>query len=230
MQESTSVSQIVRCVREFSTANVRNIVEIGAFDATDTNALCRKFYIPHKKAIVVEPNPEQHVEIEQKYPDMRLVKKAIDNHSGTIPFYSYNTIGPDAEGARASSSSQQRTDQKMLTNPTVHKVDAITGKQLLQSCSLDTVSIMKIDVEGTAYEVLEGFEEDIRRVQVLQIETDMMPICDGQTMLHNNVATLLLNQGFICYEVRRHWDIMLDSLWINSKNCQRNKIQYAVKI
>jgi FkbM family methyltransferase len=231
MEVSTSVQQIVRCVEEFSpNLHVQNIVEIGAFDATDANDLSHTYDVPHKKVYVVEPNPDKHAEIEQKYPDMCLVKKAIDNKGGTIPFYSYHVNGPDQEGFLASSSSQQRTDQSQLQDPVVHQVEAITGTKLLQECWLQSVSIMKIDVEGTAYEVLEGFGYDIQRVDILQIETDLSPICENQTRLHNDVATLLLRQGFICYEVRRHWDVMLDSLWIHTSCCQRNKLEYKVKI
>lgn len=232
MEVSTSVAQIVRCVREFTLPSftVKNIVEIGAFDATDSYNLAHEFYVPHENVFVVEPNPEQHAEIEAEFPMMNLIKKVIDNKAGTVPFYSYNVNGVDAEGARASSSSQKRTDQAMLHNPTVYDVEAITGKELLKECELDQISILKIDVEGTAYEVLQGFGNILGDIQVIQIETDLKPICEGQTKLHDDVANQLLNAGFICYEVRRHWDIMLDSLWIHKLRCHRNKTRQWVKI
>ncbi len=230
MEVSTSVDQVIRCVREFTSPNfrVKNILEIGAFDATDSYKLASEFCVPHEHVFVVEPNPEQHAEIEAKYPRMRLIKKAIADKAGTVPFYAYNTDGKDEEGARASSSSKERTDQAMLSNPIVYNIEAITGETLLKECGLDHVSILKIDVEGTAYEVIRGFGETLEKIDVIQIETDLEPICEGQTKLHSSVGGLISRLGFICYEVRRHWDVMLDSLWINPRCCQRNKKPCAV--
>lgn len=232
MEVSTSVAQITRCVSEFGSGerHVQNIVEIGAFDAVDAAALADAYNIPHHRVFVVEPNPAKHDEITRRYPDMPLIKKAIGNHSGTVPFYAYHMSGSEAEGVTASSSTRPRTDQAQLKNPKVHQVEAITGRELFAECQLNRISILKIDVEGTAFEVLEGFGDMLRQVQVVQIETDTSPIYEGQTRLHNHVAARLIYYGFVCYEVRRHWDTMLDSLWLNDKCCGQNKIPQTVQI
>jgi FkbM family methyltransferase len=233
MKESTSVAQILRCLREFGNKELRiqNIVEIGAFDATDAAALANEYGTPYNQVIVVEPNPANHQKIKARFPGMWLIKKAIGNCGGTVPFFSYRVEGPYAEGALASSSTQRRTDQpEFLKNPEICEVPAITGRELFEHCRLAHISILKIDVEGTAYEVLEGFGDMLKQVRVIQIETDTSPICEGQTKLHDHVAELLLGYGFVCYEVRRHWDTMLDSLWLNDDCCEKNKIPQTVRI
>ncbi len=232
MEVSTAVAQITRCISEFGSGerHVQNIVEIGAFDAVDAAALATEYGIPHDRVFVVEPNPAKHAEIIRRYPDMHLIKKAIGNHSGTVPFYAYHISGPEAEGMMASSSTRPRTDQVQLKNPKVHQVKAITGRELFAECRLHRISILKIDVEGTAFEVVEGFDDMLHQVQVVQIETDTSPIYEGQTRLHDHVAARLIYYGFTCFEVRRHWDTMLDSLWINDKCCERNKIPQTIQI
>lgn len=74
------------------------------------------------------------------------------------------------------------------------KLKVITGKKYITEKKIDTIDFLKIDTEGYEMNVLEGFEEYLKIVKIIQFEY-------GGTFLDNNVKlidiiTYLEKQGF----------------------------------
>ena len=60
---------------------------------------------------------------------------------------------------------------------------------------LDEIDLVKIDVEGATYEVLESFGSDINKLKFIHLEAEYVQFWQNQK-LYSDVSNLLLGYGF----------------------------------
>lgn len=78
----------------------------------------------------------------------------------------------------------------------------ITGDSYLAQANIDKIDLLKIDVEGAEFQVLEGFKQSLKdhRVRVIQFEYGFANGDEGHLM--KDFYTLLSNSG---YEIGKIW-------------------------
>lgn len=190
----------------------RNVLEIGARLAEDSTTIARAFAIPDQRVFVVEPNPDLHPELRALHPRYRLFACAIAAEAGTVRFHKMRREHHIDEVGR--SSLLNRTDALYQLHADIIEVPAITGRDLLAQIDLPAVDLMKLDVEGLAWEVLHSFGDDLKRVRLIHLEAEHRQVWQGQR-LFADVQALMLAQGFRMVQFGWAWggNEQSDSVW-----------------
>ena len=91
-------------------------------------------------------------------------------------------------------------------------VIGITGADLFELIAEDEYDLVKIDVEGLTYEVLESFGDNLRKIKMIHTEAEYSEVWEGQK-LYSDLCDLLTKQGFKeAYRVEM-LDFQCDTVW-----------------
>lgn len=77
---------------------------------------------------------------------------------------------------------------------------------------IEEIDILKIDVEGLSFEVIQSFGEKIKKVKVIHIENEHIPVWIGQKV-YSDVEKILIESEFILLSIKSAWP-QTDSVWI----------------
>jgi len=202
-----------------------SILEIGSRDGNDAEDLRRYSQLAPKDVYVVEPHPQSYRNIINQYPEFHVYELAISNKPGVVDF---NAI-PQYEytPAQVGTSSLLRRNERLMGNipPTWVKVLAVKGSTLLQLIDRFEIDLIKIDVEGFTYEVLESFGDDIRLLKALHLEVEILPLTLWEGQKHyDEVRRHMFYYGFEeKYYDGKYWplastgeNLQGDSIWVRN--------------
>lgn len=208
------IDQYVSQVKAFSTLKPVVCVEIGALDGLYTRNLKDAFGLEDENLYLVEPNRELHAALEQSFPHANLIKHAIAGSKGSRHF---NRVVSDEKARIGSSSLTSRVDiwRKYLDYETV-SVSAVTGRELLDFVG-KPVDLCIVDVEGAAFEVITSFGDRLANIRSLMIECEHAALFDGQQHLYDDVAEVLLANGFRLMAFQYSYAQQSDSIWIREQ-------------
>lgn len=188
---------------------VRNFLEIGSRDGEDANLF--RLAAGILEVHVVEPAPQSFERIRTRFPFFHTWNLALSNENGRRIFH--NVVDPDLT-RQGMSSLMPRDVYDQL--PTQHiEVTLMRGDAFLESNGILDVSACKIDVEGHAVEVLEGFGESLTRLQAIHLECETVPVWEGQR-LFGDARAILEGRGFRmvgCWEYNQP-TTQCDSIWL----------------
>lgn len=164
-----------------------NVFELGAHNGTDAEYLRKAFDIDESNVFCFEPNPFTFDKLNTAHPNFNNLNLGLSNVNEKAEF---NCVMND-DGV---SSSRTKIH---LVNPDIKKVEVnlVRMEYIIDHYGIDSIDICKIDVEGCAYEVLEGFGKHLSKVKTLQIEAEMVPLFEGQK-LFNHVYEFLNKNNF----------------------------------
>jgi FkbM family methyltransferase len=199
-------------VPEFSGKNAAVVVDIGANEGyyilklRENNPSCR--------VIAVEPNPyvfeilQKNIEANQ-IKNIEPVNKAVGPKNGNMNFEIIKEIGA------ISSHNINLVERKWMKTEFIEKitVDAITLNALFVKHNLDSVDILKMDVEGLEAEILAASSELLKnKVRCIVLERHSRELRD-------TVNTILSNAGFkLVYEEDPHIEKYYgDMYFVNEK-------------
>lgn len=179
-------------IREFC-PEPRVIVDCGAGDGYDAAQL--KLAFPSARVIAVEPVNADEIE------GVEVIKAAAWDAPGEREFFISSQPG--------------------LCSLRNRDVDGI-GSRMVPTFRLDSlvtpIDVLKLDCEGTSYEVLLGLGAYIRELKVIHVETETMKYFDGQH-LEEGVFFLLKRSGMkMVWECRSQIGdgIQADSIWVRA--------------
>lgn len=205
---NTWLNPLIQNYLEYFGATERPVVwEVGSRDGKDAVEMATRIYAGEEqwfwsRAVIValEPNPEQAKIIEEKYPEIDVMKVAASNEKGEAPFMVY--IGD--EGAVGSSSLNLRWKEDDLKG---HQIVVQTDRleNLIKDPEID---IMKIDVEGHSMEVIEGLGNKLQNIKALYIETEKW------TDSNIKMKAFMMGHGFMLVDETEQYGGMPDQVWI----------------
>jgi FkbM family methyltransferase len=159
-------------------SNPITILEIGSRDGDDAEALrilssadCRNVYI-------VEPHPDSYRNIINKYPLANVYNFAISNKPGVLDFNAIPLSYPQSVVGTSSLLKRNRdinVPNQIFPEQWI-KVLAVIGTTLLGLINRHEIDIVKIDVEGFTYEVLQSFGDNVRLMKALHLEVEIPPL------------------------------------------------------
>ena len=137
---------------------------------------------------------------------------AVSNTDGTLKFNVENLSSDPKDGRKGMSSILKRgTGSLGVTEVDVGCVRLDTFLKGLGQ--LPTNIALWIDVEGAAYEVLEGIREIKEKISVIHIEVETREIWKGQK-LEKDVISLMKEMGFVL--LANGWeDVQRDLVFVN---------------
>lgn len=201
-----------------------SVLEIGSRDGIDAEALRVLGDIKPEDVNIVEPHPESFRSIIKSFPDFRVFELAVSTVAGVLNF---NAIPPSTypQSVVGTSSLLPRdltTVAKYNLAPPPErwvKVLSVTGNAILQLINKPEIDLVKIDVEGLTYEVIQSFGDDIRLLKALHLEVEVAPlqIWQGQHS-HKDVWDYMSYYGFTeSYYDGKYWNAHQgDSIWVRN--------------
>jgi FkbM family methyltransferase len=208
------IEQYVRQVKAFSTLNPVVCLEIGALDGLYSRDLKDAFGLKEENLYLVEPNRALHAALAQSFPDAKLIKHAIAGSKGTRKF---NRVVSTEKARIGSSSLTDRVDiwRQYLDYESV-SVDTVPGSELLEFVG-KPVDLCIVDVEGAAFEVVTSFGDRLANIRSVMIECEHAPLFDGQRHFYDDVAAVLVANGFRLMAFQYSYAQQSDSIWIREE-------------
>jgi FkbM family methyltransferase len=201
--DDINMKEYVSIVREyFKDEDINMIVEVGSLNAQD--ALFFKDSFLHAHVVAIEGLKENYDKYMKDLQTIECVNGVATDYNGTTTFHVKTVNGIHSIFDRGAAYGTE-----------TREVDCFR----LDSMFLAPIDMMKIDVEGATYEVLEGMGDLLGQTKIMHIETESIQFFKGQK-LHGAVAELLTNAGFSMVrqsQVRISGGYQYDSVWVNNE-------------
>ena len=184
------------------------VCDVGSMDASD--ALAFRRILPKARILAFEANPANAVVLQNDpilaAAGIGVVQQAVWNHDDTLTFYLEQLAENGAAGdiRRGISSTRPRQDNSLGASQVVVpavRLDTFVGRMDPVPRSI----ALWIDVEGGAFEVIEGIGGIADRVALIHVEVETKPFWVGQR-LAGQVMDLARLLGFIPLGRGRHPD------------------------
>lgn len=156
------------------------ILDVGSMDGSDSKKFKR--LVPKAEVVAFEGNPNNYramcADAELQKLEVRIVHRLISDVAGNRSFFVQRPINTATRFNRGTSSAMQRSEEGMATEE-VH-LDAVRLDSFLTQEYADKKrGAMWIDVEGHAYQVLEGLREAQDRVYLIHVEVETQEVWPG---------------------------------------------------
>lgn len=206
-------------IEEFN-APPTSILEIGSRDGHDADTLRLLAKLPPESVYIAEAHPDCARFIRNTYPNVNLYNVAVFDKMGVLDFnaidyYRFN------QGYVGTSSLLKRNIEIIPAEmveivqdqaKNIVKVIGITGQMLLQLIDRRFIDMMKLDVEGATYEVLKSFGDDLRLINFMHVECEVMYMWENQH-LFDEVENLLQFYGFREMYREQNYPQQIDTVW-----------------
>lgn len=173
------------------------ILDVGSMDGSDS----KKFKRLTQNAAVVafEANPDNYramcADNELQILGIRVVQRLVSNLAGNRAFFVQRPVHTTSDFNRGTSSAMRSSGQDMETEEVL--LDAVRIDTFLtQEYPGMKSTALWIDVEGHAYEVLEGISDVQNRINLIHVEVETNEIWPGQK-IESDVLSLANNMGFV---------------------------------
>lgn len=207
------------------------ILDVGSMDGSDS----RKFkkLIPDAEVVAFEGNPINYqamcADVGLQQLGIRIIQRLVSNQEGSRSFFVQRSTSASAGFNRGTSSAIRRSEQNVETEE-IH-LDAVRIDSFLtqEYYGINSVA-MWVDVEGYAYEVLEGMRDVQDRISLIHVEVETKEIWLGQK-IEADILALAKSMGFIpvargAHEVQRDLILVKES-WYHAN---RSKISTLLHI
>ena len=159
------------------------VIDLGACKGEFIYEIEQKFSI--KKAILVEPNPTNFSFLKQKENFILINKAAFSRKSETLQFR--EDIDSPYNGSLLFD---------YFGNYKIHNIESITLKELLTIINEDEVDLLKIDIEGSEYDLLLNADnEDLMRFRQITVEFHDF-VCKSLKNKNDLIESKFINMGF----------------------------------
>jgi len=199
-------------IKIFTKIDIKNIFEIGANFAQDADYLAYTMRIKPQNVYVFEAHPELYEKI-VKIHNFNAYNCAVFNEEKEIDF----NIVP-INSTNTGLSSMLELKDNIATKKV--SVKAIRMDNFLNKNNIETISFLKLDVEGVTYEVLEGFGERIKDIEALHIEAEHGEVIFKANKYFDDISELLKRNGFDMVYFYKSYK-QSDSFWVKKEMLKR---------
>jgi len=206
------LTQIISAILEYD-LEVETFMEIGSKDGHDAAFLADALSLKSKNVYILEAHPAFYKMIMKTYPHYKVFNMAAWNETTQIEF----NAARNRDDGRSSLLSRN-----IYNSPAFIKtmVNASRLDDFLIRENIAKVDVMKIDVEGAAFEVLKGLGSALEEVKLIQVETELKKVWKDQR-IKEEVFEFMTSSGF-----KLIWDTDVgntqnDSVWVKSSYVAR---------
>jgi FkbM family methyltransferase len=166
----------------------RTVIDVGI--ATGTPEIYRAF--PDASYVLVEPLAEFEGVLQQL--QQRLTAQYFIAAAGGVNGETTINVHEDLSGSSLLRQAEGVTFDGTPRTIPVRRLDGLLPPDIAQPC------LLKIDTQGTELDVVEGLGRRIEVVDVMLIETSLLPFREGTAQLFDVVADLKA-RGFVVYDI-----------------------------
>lgn len=207
-----SIDYVPEFYRKHFGTHANTIFDIGSRDGHDAKFMSDE--LNAKSVYIFECHPECFYRISKEYPQFNNINIAVSNFVGKS---SFNAVYTNDIEMGVSSLKDRLDDWYVVRNAAKVEVNVSTMKNLIEQYNIPTpIDMVKIDVEGCSYEVLEGFGEYLKDVKMFHMEVEEVAIWEGQKLVED-VIKIMSDNDFILIDNRYYGTNVADHIWINKK-------------
>lgn len=201
--------------RLLSTFRIELVCDVGSMDGTD--ALGCRAALPGARIYAFEINPDNlHAMSSNRALQesrIELVPLAIADQDGYADFYVVDALRPSV-GSRGMSSLHRRKESPYYETRTVN-VPTARLDTFLNARSHGARSLaLWLDVEGKAYEVLQGACGVWNAIRLVHVEVETEPCIASGQVLYPQVRALLQSMGLEEVATDRTWHAQFNALFV----------------
>ena len=206
---------ILEVIKYLGRKEVSNIFDVGAFHGRYALASSKVF--ENAKIHCFEPSPRAFQVLQRNLVGDRfsLHNSAVSDITGTTKFY----LNENHETNSLLLSTQTNSVVDHLTKYRSEiSVDAITLQQHCRDRNIDSIDLLKVDVQGATMNVIEGCSELLQKgkIRLIQCEVEFLEIYKNQKLFHH-VATYLEKNDFSLYSLYNlHFDVNERLSWADA--------------
>jgi FkbM family methyltransferase len=199
------------------------VLDVGSYDGTNALRFCRH----ERRVVALEANPANAGLLAS---NPAVTSAGIDvrhcaawKEDGTVSFNVVEVPEPD-DWHRKISSTRPRNDSGFPTKEVTveaRRLDTFVAE--LDAGPPESIALW-IDVEGAAYEVLQGIEQIAERVCAIHVEVELQQFWEAQK-LWPDVRALMRDAGFVAV-ARRPGDLQFDVVFVNSRFARRMPVRW----
>jgi len=190
----------------FADKEIKNIMEIGSLNGNDS--LLFKNHYPEANVFCIEGLPDNYNQYLKDLTNITPINAVIADYDGVIQYHQKNING--IHGI---------LDRGQEYGSNVLELQCYTIKTICENYKIDSIDLVKIDVEGATYEILNSMGDMLKTIKIMHIETESYPFFKNQK-LHDVVADYLIDKGFTMVDMSRAMiagEYQHDSVWVNNK-------------
>jgi len=205
------IPEWIELVEKQGTFSVNTIMEIGSQNGEDAAYLAE--YFKPDRTIIIEAHPVFAKAIAEQYDEYEVYNLAASNSNGEIQF---NAVSVYSENLGMSSMLGREPDYPSYDieyEPTT--VQSVRMDLFCDAQVINTIDLLKIDVEGSSFEVLEGFGTMLWNVKCIHVECEHVTVWTNQKT-YKNVEEILLGKGFIPLMIKIGFP-QSDSVWVKKE-------------
>jgi len=205
---SITVDRFIKIIKENLDENsIKTIFEIGAMDGKDS--LLFKEVFPDAEVYTFEGLLDNYENYLKNLKTINGFNLILNNYNGEVIFHKKRINGIHGILDRGEIYGTEK-----IVYP-CKRVDSVCN-----SLNVEQIDVLKLDVEGSTYEVLEGFGNILQHVKIMHIETEDGELFKNQK-LDDCVCEFLQNNNFKCIEkagtIIQDGKRQFDSVWINER-------------
>lgn len=207
MRLEINMTEFINLVKNnFLDSEIKNIVEIGSLDGKDS--LLFKSNFPNANVYCIEGLSDNYNTYLKDFVEVTPINIVVSDYDGEIVFHKKNVNGIHGILNRGDEYGTNTLVLKCMTMETICKTN-----------NIESLDMLKIDVEGASYQVLKGIGKMLNTIKIMHIETESYPFFKGQ-ILHGDVVNFLETNGFTMIDmtsVNISAGYQHDSVWLNNK-------------
>ena len=191
--------------KHFDDQEIKNVMEIGSLNGNDS--LFFKSHYPDANVFCIEGLPDNYNKYLKDLTNITTINAVIANYDGVIQYH-YK----DINGIHGIFDRGQEYGSNIL------ELKCYTIKTICSNYKIDSIDLVKIDVEGATYEILNSMGDMLKTIKIMHIETESYPFFRNQK-LHDRVAEYLTDKGFTMVDMTRAMisgGYQHDSVWVNN--------------
>ncbi|MCX6702141.1 MAG: FkbM family methyltransferase [Candidatus Zambryskibacteria bacterium] len=202
--------------------NTPVIFDVGAANG-ETVVRYEKIFV-QSEIYCFEPFKEFFENLKNNHKNVRAYNTALGNKNGKVNFHVNPSLG---------SSSILPTDKRgpdnwwagVLETKEIIEIPIMTLDKFTRDNSIDHIDILKLDTQGTEYEIIEGATETLKKTKLIFTEITVIPTYEGQKEIDEIIKILRLN-GFYIHNFYDIWlgkgknrgrIRQLDAIFLNEK-------------
>jgi FkbM family methyltransferase len=217
---------VVMNYRKYFGVEAPTIFDIGTRDGKDADYLTQSLY--GSKTYAIDANPIAVAKVTDEYSWMKVLEFAVSDFDGEDTFQQVNSGNENMDGCSSLYADKVANEPqfKGVVNviPTIVKrMDTLLQEENVQG----VIDVVKVDVEGYTWEVLQGFGDRLYDVKLFHLETEKEPTHEN----HKNseeIYSFLFSKGFELADKSYEGSNGInggieDQVWVNIGLATRNK-------
>lgn len=215
---------LVTNFRKFFGDTAKIIFDVGTRDGKDLEYISNGLSGDNKRLIAFDANPEAAEKTKQNFDYMEVYQTAVSDFNGTDTFMKITHEREDYEGCSTLFSERIANQKDLEGHIEEIPVAVLTMDTILYILNLTDgiIDIVKVDIEGYTWQLLQGFNNNLHNVKLFHLETE-------KSQTHSNhknnveIQKFMEDNGFYLADLSYEWGWEIeDQIWINKELAVNN--------